>query len=272
MCVWRTRAVHIRVLPPLQVRGYSALCIFLPCGRVAALHTMRVPLLSCLLVLLPCQATHVVVCRRPKAAEVVSFLNSQASIDNQPNHNFAGATERLLDHDTKHQLPDHMKLILLKADLGTGRSVYERAQVHLLNWNLHAGSQSAGIVTKPDAHGRPAYLATFAKTFGGLAWCLNPCRVQYRLIDKPYQAAARATVSGLQTATAYCTLRGHLFEGEERVRVVWEKRSNNAVWFEVLSVSRGHGILGKLIFPLMASTQLRFFQEQVDTMQRLCSS
>eukprot|EP00953_Heterococcus_sp_UTEX-ZZ885_P020088 11230-Heterococcus_DN1.PRE.2 len=204
---------------------------------------MRVPLLSCLLVVLPCQATKVFVCRRPEAAEVVSFLNKQASIDNQLNHNFAGITESFLEYDTKRQLPDHMKVILLKADLGCGRSVYKCAKAHLLKWNLHAGSQTAGIMTKADTRGRPEYLATFAKTLGGLAWCVNPCRVQYRLLNKPYRAAARATVSGLQTATAYCTLRGHLFEGEERVRVVWEKRTNNAVCFEVLSVSRGHGIL-----------------------------
>jgi uncharacterized protein (UPF0548 family) len=222
-------------------------------------------------VLLPGHATQVFVCRRPKAAEVVGFLNRQASIDNQPNHNFAGLTERLLDSDTPNQLPDHTKLILLQADLGAGRSVYECAKAYLHEWNLHAGSQTAGIMTKADARGRPESLATFAKTLGGLAWCVNPCRVLYCLIDKPYRAAAQARVTGLQTATAYCTLRGHLFEGEERVRVVWEKHANNAVWFEVLSVSRGHGLIGKLIFPLMASTQMRFFQEQIDTMQRLCA-
>eukprot|EP00953_Heterococcus_sp_UTEX-ZZ885_P026763 14434-Heterococcus_DN1.PRE.1 len=77
--------------------------------------------------------------------------------------------ESFLEYDTKRQLPDHMKVILLKADLGCGRSVYKCAKAHLLKWNLHAGSQTAGIMTKADTRGRPEYLATFAKTLGGLA-------------------------------------------------------------------------------------------------------
>jgi uncharacterized protein (UPF0548 family) len=221
-------------------------------------------------VVLPCCATQVFF-RRPELADLVSFLNRQAAITNKPNHSFAGVTERLLDCKTQHQLPNPAKVIVMKADLGSGRSVYECAKAHLLKWDLHSGSQTAGILSKPDARGKPEYLATFAKTLGGLAWCVNPCRVPYRCVDMPYRKAGQAKASGLQTATAYCTLQGHLFEGEERVRVVWEKHTNNAVWFEVLSVSRGHGVIGKLVFPLMASTQRRFFQEQIDTMQRLCS-
>ena len=43
--------------------------------------------------------------------------------------------------------------------------------------------------------------------------------------------------------------------------------STRGVKFEVLSSSRGSGLIGRAIFPLLAPAQLRYFREQVRCMQ-----
>ncbi len=104
----------------------------------------------------------------------------------------------------------------------------------------------------------------------------------------------------------YGTLRGHLIEGCEAMAVTWTPRPRGAeaiggsgggsggdrggdsggdsggdrggdsggdesgeVEFCVVSLSRGAGPLGKLIFPLIKGTQMRFFKEQCETMTAL---
>ena len=68
------------------------------------------------------------------------------------------------------------------------------------------------------------------------------------------------------TAISYATLERHLLAGEERMRVSIHPRTGR-VEFTVLSLSRGSGPLGKLLFPLLAPAQRRFFDEQVRCMR-----
>ena len=70
-----------------------------------------------------------------------------------------------------------------------------------------------------------------------------------------------------RSAVAYATLAGHKLAGEERMAVVWAH--DGTVTFDVLSISRGSGLVGRALFALLASTQRRFFGEQVSCMQRL---
>ncbi|KAG5180949.1 hypothetical protein JKP88DRAFT_200072 [Tribonema minus] len=161
---------------------------------------------------------------------------------------------------------------------------------------VHEGSPATSIFT-----GNNGYLCTISAALGGIMWCMNPCLTQYAVTDTPYTCvvnrgskatdssgansnlqcqqvrkrfpdAQRGRPRGMQTAIAYCTVRGHWFEGEERVRVVWEHDSHGHVWFEVWSLSRGHGWWGAAIFPLMRRTQRRFFEDQVDAMVRLTAA
>ena len=39
---------------------------------------------------------------------------------------------------------------------------------------------------------------------------------------------------------------------------------------EVLSVSRGNGLLGRLVFPFVGPMQRRFFEAQLDLVERAC--
>eukprot|EP00466_Bigelowiella_natans_P021166 jgi/Bigna1/145091/aug1.95_g19799 len=70
---------------------------------------------------------------------------------------------------------------------------------------------------------------------------------------------------------------------QEMLRVIWEKpknvencdennRSNGRVIFELLSLSQGKGLRGKIAFKLGSKMQMKFFQEQADTMVKLVQS
>ncbi|CAM9164775.1 unnamed protein product, partial [Discosporangium mesarthrocarpum] len=77
--------------------------------------------------------------------------------------------------------------------------------------------------------------------------------------------------TGTQSAVAYTTLKGHLIQGEERMRVAHfgGPQGDGPVWFEVYSVSRGSGLVGGLLFPLLRPMQASFFREQADTVRRI---
>ena len=68
----------------------------------------------------------------------------------------------------------------------------------------------------------------------------------------------------------YATTRGHLIAGCELMTV--RRAADGAVTFEVESRSRGAGLLGRAIFPLLAPAQRRFFEEQCRSMRVLCQN
>jgi uncharacterized protein (UPF0548 family) len=86
-----------------------------------------------------------------------------------------------------------------------------------------------------------------------LFWVLNPCRVVCRVDGRRY------------ASVGYATLDGHLIAGEERMTV--RRGPSGDVTFEVLSLSRGAGPVGKLLFFALGRTQDRFFQEQCRCMR-----
>lgn len=55
------------------------------------------------------------------------------------------------------------------------------------------------------------------------------------------------------------------------MRVLWfcGKGGDDSVWFEVYSVSRGAGLVGGIVFPLVRPMQRRFFREQAEIMRRI---
>lgn len=50
------------------------------------------------------------------------------------------------------------------------------------------------------------------------------------------------------------------------MRVLWG--GDDEVTFEILSIARGGGLLGRLLFPLNRGMQARFFSEQLRCMRR----
>ena len=90
-------------------------------------------------------------------------------------------------------------------------------------------------------------------------WVLNPCRA---LAPSTLESTPRACTVG------YGTTRGHLLAGCERM-TVRHCAADGSVYFEVVSASRGSGVLGRLLFPLLGPSQHRYFSEQVRCMQAI---
>ena len=148
----------------------------------------------------------------------------------------------------------NLRIIRLTGNLGRGRAAYRRAAKHLLEWRMHGASTTTGVWR--DDQGA---LITYAKMAPGV-WVLNPCRT----LSPPPVAGRR------ETTVAYATTRGHLIAGVELMTVTLS--ADGAVSFVVDSRSRGAGLVGRAIFPLLGSSQRRFFSEQVRCMEVLASS
>jgi uncharacterized protein (UPF0548 family) len=152
-----------------------------------------------------------------------------------------------------------LRVIRLSCDLGTGRSCYNRGRTLLQQWQMHSGSTTTGILVLPDG-----VLITWARMLPGL-WVLNPCRT----LSLP-QIPAEQRTAGI-SMVGYATTRGHLIAGCERMAVRHQRRTGR-VTFELESISRGAGLVGRAIFPLIAPAQHRFFSSQLRCMQRAAAS
>jgi len=216
------------------------------------------------------------------------------------NHKHVGVTRPSKDGTHIPSLgsgPDNWKEMLITADIGEGRETYQKARSILLGWRMHSGSEWAGVSlesrVKPvhgDADSK-LNVATLARTALRYIWVLNPCRTVYTITDQSF-GAQLAHDEGLHhyddskwlhTCISYATLSGHLFQGEERMRIIWEQSGSShrdgqgvgnddakgKVRVEVFSVSQGRGLFGKLAFRMGAKMQRKFFQEQVTTVARL---
>ncbi|KAJ8600062.1 hypothetical protein CTAYLR_001862 [Chrysophaeum taylorii] len=114
-------------------------------------------------------------------------------------------------------------------------------------------------------------LATCARTPARLVWVVNPVVETYRVDGKPARPASKWDTlphGERYAAVAYTTLDGHLLRGEERVAVVQE--SKDCVMAHIVSVSRGNGLIGRLVYPFIGPMQRRFFRAQLDAIADHC--
>ncbi len=95
-------------------------------------------------------------------------------------------------------------------------------------------------------------VAVVARHFG--FWSVNMSRIVY-VVDEPRRYGF-----------AYGTLPEHAESGEERFMVEWE--DDDAVWYEVLALSRERHVLAKAAFPLSRMLQARFRRDSGRAMQR----
>jgi uncharacterized protein (UPF0548 family) len=158
--------------------------------------------------------------------------------------------------------------IALSTELGSGRSVYDRAVRALRTLQMHDSSPSRGIATLgPAARGRSlagAGLVTWARSAVGL-YAFSTCRIVY---DEQSGWPARwRRQSSMHAVVAYGTLSGHWIAGEEAMTVRMDPEGR--VTFSLLSISRGSGAVGVFVFPIIGRMQHGFFAEQVRTMRRL---
>ena len=137
---------------------------------------------------------------------------------------------------------------------------------------------------------------TLARVYGGGAWVMNPCCVAYESFDKQdrngegeegrkggREGGREGGGPRVWSAVAYTTVGRHLIAGEERMRVIWYPRGRgrkggregggeDEVWFEIVSVARGNGWVGRLLFPSTQRMQRHFFQEQLRGMQYMVNT
>ena len=148
-----------------------------------------------------------------------------------------------------------LRIMQISGTLGHGGDCYRRAVEQLHAWDMHRGSATTGLWTDDEL----STLVTYAK-LAPFFWVLNPCRV-LRSVEAASGASSRRV-----TTVGYATTRGHLLAGCE-LMTVRQDSDTGEVKFEVLSSSRGSGLIGRAIFPLLAPAQLRYFREQVRCMQ-----
>jgi uncharacterized protein (UPF0548 family) len=182
---------------------------------------------------------------KPSAAILNRFLSSQASLS------FTYAEVGF----SSEAPPSGYFIDRTRVKLGTGESVFMRAQAALCRWDqfrlgwVEAYSTSTLI--------EPGSAVAVMVNLAGL-WWLSACRVIY-LIDEvlPIQ----------RFGFAYGTLPDHPASGEERF-LVERDPADDVVWYEILAFSRPHGLKSRLGHRSMRRIQKRFGKESAAAMIR----
>ncbi len=91
------------------------------------------------------------------------------------------------------------------------------------------------------------------------------------------------TAQPLYSQIAFTTLNGHMLAGEERFRVYYiqptrstaaphtQQQRQGKVVFEIMSYSRGSGILGALCVPFIRPLQDKFIENTLESMRQMCT-
>lgn len=187
--------------------------------------------------------------RRPQIDAYAGSLSTR-----RVNHALGAIRSNGLDRGAVHG----SRLIVHTVHLGQGRACWRRARRLLLEWRMHEGSAWSAVHTHPN--GALVTLAAMPHPRLPLFWVLNPCRVVH----------SRGGLFTGQASVGYATLDGHLIAGEERMSV--RRGPSGDVTFHLLSLSRGAGPAGKLLFLALGRTQDRFFREQCRCMRVMAAT
>ena len=142
----------------------------------------------------------------------------------------------------------------IRASLGTGPGIWERATAALRRWEQYRTRWTT--LTPPAPPLEPgATFAVVARHHG--LWSVNCCRVVY--------APSEAEAAGVY-ACAIGTLGVHSESGEERFAV--EQDADGTVWFELLAYARARHPLARLAPPIVTRVQRRFAQDAAAAMRR----
>ena len=133
--------------------------------------------------------------------------------------------------------------------LGLGEEAYQRAlgAFRGLNmWNF----PWMEMVTRDKSMRLGTELATLTQQMG--VWFLMPCRIVNMIDEKN------------RIGFAFGTLTGHVEQGEERFLI--ERRQDDSVWYDIISVSRPRHWLAMLGYPYTRWLQGRFWRDSMQAM------
>jgi uncharacterized protein (UPF0548 family) len=159
---------------------------------------------------------------------------------------------------TRSTPPPGYRINHMRALLGTGKELHDRAVKSLLRWQLLApppkkgSTRSAALQLFPDDPPmRPqTNVALLSRHFG--VWSLDFCRVVYVLNSEPEKNGSIE-----RTGFAYGTLPGHAVRGEEIFSIEFHSATQE-VWYEIFSFSQPANSFIRLAGPLARRAQLRF--------------
>lgn len=129
--------------------------------------------------------------------------------------------------------------------LGTGEAVFCAAREAISTWRMFPSGWTRVVHNVPTVCADQT-VAVLIKVFG--LWWLNSARIVYT-IDRQER----------QFGFAYGTLPGHVECGEERFMVEWT--DDDAVWYDIRSISRPRHWATRLGYPLVRRLQRRFARD-----------
>lgn len=104
-----------------------------------------------------------------------------------------------------------------------------------------------------------AIVCTHVLSYG--FWTINPCKIVSILKEVKQNINNEDKIV---TEVVISTRKGHLIQGEERFRVLYNK--DKTVDFEIFSFTKGAGLLGIIAMPLIRPLQDKFFKDNVKSM------
>lgn len=200
------------------------------------------------------------------------------------NHRYTGSISLRDDIDETNS-PAGFLFLHESVNIGNGIDDYNKAVKLMENFEMVNRLPWIKIILDDNKLTIGNNLATLANSYG-LLWSLNPCRIvsyvrdkkaskSYPLANNKSKRFTATFNSTIYTEIGYSTLQGHLIAGEERFRVSFVSnglgQSDGAVIFEVCSYSKGSGLLGSSVLPLIRPLQSRFFCDVPKSMATLMS-
>jgi len=184
------------------------------------------------------------------------------------NHDFPGFLSHQSELESSQFNPDESFTVLSKdIIIGHGAADFKKANnllfqfqmINKLPWiSIRHFLNKEGLAIQPGQN--IGILVHVYKLF----WVLNPGRIT--CVSRNVRVG-RGSESTTLSEVAFSTLTGHLLAGEERFRVLQSR--DGIIRFEVLSFSRGAGLLGRLLLPLMRPLQHQFLRDVTQCMRRL---
>eukprot|EP01039_Chlorochromonas_danica_P001284 gene1284-1402_t len=149
--------------------------------------------------------------------------------------------------------------------VGKGYEDYKRVSQSILSLTLTNKLAWAFISKLVPLPRKGDTICTVTRFYRTPIWSLNPCRitelVNSRRIERQDEHDTFVDYDGqcLVTKIAYQTVQGHMLSGRESMAV--RLLGNQSVVLELVSISRGFALTGRLLGPLIGPLQDRFLKD-----------